>query len=31
SKFYLQVDKHAPALISDIRREVEKLLANPRL
>lgn len=31
SKFYLQVDKHAPGVISDIRREVEKALANPRL
>jgi uncharacterized membrane protein required for colicin V production len=31
SKFYLQVDKHAPGVIADIRREVEKLLANPRL
>jgi hypothetical protein len=31
SKFYLQVDKHAPAVIADIRREVEKVLANPRL
>jgi hypothetical protein len=25
------VDKHAPAVIADIRREVEKVLANPRL
>ena len=31
SKFYLQVDKHAPGVIADIRREVEKVLANPRL
>ena len=31
SKFYLQVDKHAPAVIADIRREVEKVLTNPRL
>ena len=31
SRFYLQVDKHAPGAIADIRREVEKLLANPRL
>ena len=31
STFYLQVDKHAPGVIADIRREVEKLLANPRL
>jgi uncharacterized membrane protein required for colicin V production len=31
SKFYLQVDKHAPGVIADIRREVEKALSNPRL
>ena len=31
SKFYLQIDKHAPGVIADIRREVEKLLSNPRL
>lgn len=31
SKFYLKVDKHAPGVIADIRHEVEKLLANPRL
>ncbi len=31
SKFYLEVNKHAPAVIADIRREVEKVLANPRL
>ena len=31
SKFYLQVDKHAPGLLADIRREVEKALNNPRL
>lgn len=31
SKFYLQADKHAPGVLADIRREVEKLLANPRL
>jgi hypothetical protein len=31
SKAYLQIDKHAPALISDVRKQVEKLLANPRL
>lgn len=31
SKFYLKVDKHAPGVISDIRHQVEKLLANPRL
>jgi len=31
SKFYLQVNKHAPGVIADIRREVEKALSNPRL
>ena len=31
SKFYLQVDKHAPGIFADIRREVEKALANPKL
>jgi uncharacterized membrane protein required for colicin V production len=31
SKFYLQVDKHAPGVIADVRSQVEKLLANPRL
>ena len=31
SKFYLQVDKHAPGVFADIRREVEKALANPKL
>jgi fucose 4-O-acetylase-like acetyltransferase len=31
SEFYLQVNKHAPGVIADIRREVEKALANPRL
>jgi uncharacterized membrane protein required for colicin V production len=31
SKFYLQVDKHAPGVIADVRIQVEKLLANPRL
>jgi hypothetical protein len=31
SKFYLQVNSHAPGVIADIRREVEKVLANPRL
>jgi uncharacterized membrane protein required for colicin V production len=31
SKFYLQVDKHAPGVFADIRREVEKALNNPRL
>jgi uncharacterized membrane protein required for colicin V production len=31
SEFYLQVDKHAPGVFADIRREVEKALNNPRL
>lgn len=31
SKFYLQLDKHAPGVLADIRREVEKVLTNPRL
>ena len=31
SKFYLQMSKHAPSVIADIRQEVEKALANPRL
>jgi hypothetical protein len=31
SKFYLQIDKHAPGVFADIRREVEKALANPKL
>ena len=31
SKLYLQVDKHAPGVIADLRGQVEKLLANPRL
>jgi hypothetical protein len=31
SKFYLQINKHAPALITDLRHRVEKELANPRL
>jgi uncharacterized membrane protein required for colicin V production len=31
SAFYLQVDKHAPGVFADIRREVEKALNNPRL
>ena len=31
SKFYLQVDKHAPGVFADIRREVEKALANPKM
>ncbi len=31
SKVYLQINKHAPKLIEDIRRQVEKALSNPRL
>ena len=31
SKVYLQINKHAPALITDIRVRVEKVLASPRL
>jgi uncharacterized membrane protein required for colicin V production len=31
SKFYLQVNKHAPSLMTDLRHRVEKVLANPRL
>ncbi|CAN2228742.1 Colicin V production, CvpA [Candidatus Nanopelagicaceae bacterium] len=31
SKIYLQIDKHAPAVITEVRQRVEKLLANPRL
>ena len=31
SKVYLQINKHAPKLIEDIRRQVEKVLSNPRL
>ena len=31
SKAYLQIDKHAPAIVSEVRKQVEKLLANPRL
>jgi uncharacterized membrane protein required for colicin V production len=31
SKIYLQIDKRAPAVITDLRQRVEKLLANPRL
>jgi hypothetical protein len=31
SKVYLQIDKHAPSIFSATRKEVEKLLANPRL
>ncbi len=31
SKFYLQVNEHAPTVITEIRKAVEKALANPRL
>jgi len=31
SKVYLQINKHAPALIFDIRHRVEKALSNPRI
>jgi uncharacterized membrane protein required for colicin V production len=31
SKFYLQVNEHAPNVITEIRKAVEKALANPRL
>jgi hypothetical protein len=31
SKIYLQIDKHAPSVITEVRQQVEKLLANPRL
>ena len=31
SRFYLQVTNHAPQVIADIKNEVEKVLANPRL
>jgi len=31
SRFYLQVTNHAPQVIADIKKEVEKVLANPRL
>ena len=31
SRFYLQVSNHAPTVIADIKKEVEKVLANPRL
>lgn len=30
SKFYLQINRHAPAVISDIRIRIEKALSNPR-
>lgn len=31
SKFYLQMNNHAPDVITEVRRVVEKALANPRL
>lgn len=31
SRFYLQVSNHAPTVIADIKKEVEKALSNPRL
>jgi uncharacterized membrane protein required for colicin V production len=31
SKVYLQINKHAPVLITDIRHRVEKALSNPRI
>jgi uncharacterized membrane protein required for colicin V production len=31
SKVYLQINKHAPALITDLRHRIEKELSNPRL
>ena len=31
SKFYLQMNDHAPNVITEIRRAVEKALSNPRL
>lgn len=31
SKVYLQIDKHAPSVITEVRQRVEKLLTNPRL
>jgi uncharacterized membrane protein required for colicin V production len=30
SKVYLQIDKQAPSVITEVRQRVEKLLANPR-
>ena len=29
SRFYLQADKHAPAMIISLKKEVEKLLSSP--
>lgn len=31
SKVYLQINKHAPSIITDLRHRVEKELSNPRL
>jgi hypothetical protein len=31
SKFYLQMSNHAPDVISELRKSIEKALANPRL
>jgi uncharacterized membrane protein required for colicin V production len=31
SKVYLQINKHAPGLITDIRHRVEKAISNPRI
>jgi len=31
SKVYLQIDTHAPKVITEVRKQVEKLIANPRL
>jgi uncharacterized membrane protein required for colicin V production len=31
SKVYLEINKHAPALITDLRHRIEKELSNPRL
>jgi len=31
SRFYLQVSNHAPTVIADIKKEIEKVLANPRI
>lgn len=31
SNFYLQVNRHAPSLITDLRHRVEKELSNPHL
>lgn len=31
SKVYLQIDTHAPAVITEVRERVEKLLANPQM